>query len=194
VEIGGLQSANGHQASVRVTLGNDVIHGGSGDDTIYGDHVSGANQAGVTVEGGNDIIHGGAGNDTLWGGYGDDTFVWKLGDQDTAGGVAVDRIMDFGVEAGSANGKDLLDLGDLLQRHADAGDLTQYLHISGGGGQTTIDVKVNADGTAADHVTQRIIIDNVDLTAGHENLGTPEGQADLINSLIQQGKLNVDHH
>ena len=193
VEIGGLQSANGHQASVHVVLGNDVIQGGSGDDTIYGDHVSGANQAGVTVEGGNDTLRGGAGNDTLWGGYGDDTFVWKLGDQGTTGNAAVDTIKDFGTGIDHL-GQDTLNLSDLLKGHAQGSDLTEYLDIQGDGHATIIDVKVNADGSVADHVTQRIVIDNVDLTAGHANLNTPEGQADLINSLIQQGKLNVDHH
>jgi len=122
-------------------------------------------------------------------------FVWKLGDQAEAGQpAAVDHIKDFGVDAAGANGKDLLDLSDLLQGHTDGaapgdhGDLTQYLHISGDGSKTVIDVKVNADGTAADHVTQQIVIDNIDLTAGHGG-----DQAALINSLINDGKLKVDH-
>ncbi|WP_298018330.1 retention module-containing protein [uncultured Castellaniella sp.] len=161
--------------------GNDTLDGGAGNDTLYG-------------QGGNDTLIGGAGNDTLYGGAGDDVFVWKLGDQAAAGQpAAVDHVMDFGVDAAGANGKDLLDLSDLLKGHADGatpgdhGDLTQYLHISGDGSKTVIDVKVNADGTAADHVTQQIVIDNVDLTIGHGS-----DQTALINSLINDGKLKVD--
>jgi len=164
--------------------GNDTLDGGAGNDTLYG-------------QGGNDTLIGGAGNDTLYGGAGDDVFVWKLGDQAEAGQpVAVDHVKDFGVDAAGANGKDLLDLSDLLQGHTDGaaqgdhGDLTQYLHISGDGSKTVIDVKVNADGTAADHVTQQIVIDNIDLTAGHGG----DTQAQLINSLINDGKLKVDNH
>src|SRR5690606_21828538 len=104
-----------------------------------------------------------------------------------------DTIKDFGTGIDHL-GQDTLDLSDLLKGHAQGSDLTEYLDIQGDGHATIIDVKVNADGSVADHVTQRIVIDNVDLTAGHANLNTPEGQADLINSLIQQGKLNVDHH
>jgi Ca2+-binding RTX toxin-like protein len=163
--------------------GNDTLDGGAGNDTLYG-------------QGGNDTLIGGAGNDTLYGGAGDDVFVWKLGDQAEAGQpMAVDHVKDFGVDAAGANGKDLLDLSDLLQGHTDGaapgdhGDLTQYLHISGDGSKTVIDVKVNADGTAADHVTQQIVIDNIDLTAGHGG----DTQAQLINSLINDGKLKVDH-
>lgn len=155
---------------------------------------SGADQAEVTVTGGNDVVHGGDGSHTLWGGYGDDTFVWKLGDQDTTGGVAVDTIKNFGTGQ-SHLGTDALDLSDLLSGHADGsnpgdhGNLDQYLSIRGDGHKTYIDVKVNADGTAADHVTQQIIIDNVDLTIGHGG-----DQAALINSLITDGKLKVDSH
>ncbi|MGA0582607.1 MAG: VCBS domain-containing protein [Castellaniella sp.] len=163
--------------------GNDTLDGGAGNDTLYG-------------QGGNDTLIGGAGNDTLYGGAGDDVFVWKLGDQAESGQpAAVDHVKDFGVDAAGAHGKDLLDLSDLLQGHTDGvtpgdhGDLTQYLHISGDGSKTVIDVKVNADGTAADHVTQQIVIDNVDLTTGHSG----DTQAQLINSLINDGKLKVDH-
>ncbi|WP_343822180.1 type I secretion C-terminal target domain-containing protein, partial [Castellaniella daejeonensis] len=162
--------------------GNDALDGGAGDDVLYG-------------QGGNDTLIGGAGSDALYGGAGDDVFVWKLGDQAEAGQpAAVDHVRDFGVDAAGAHGKDTLDLSDLLQGHTDGatpgdhGDLTQYLHISGDGSRTVIDVKVNADGTAADHVTQQIVIDNVDLTTGHAG----DTQAQLINSLINDGKLKVD--
>ena len=71
--------------------GNDIIHGGSGDDTL--DAAGGTNQ--LFGDAGNDLIQvatnsrdnllvGGTGNDTLTGGYFSDTYVFNLGDgQDT---------------------------------------------------------------------------------------------------------------
>ncbi|MHA3905300.1 retention module-containing protein [Castellaniella sp. WN] len=160
------------------TNGNDALFGGQGSDTLVG----GA---------GNDHLHGGAGNDTLTGGAGDDVFVWKLGDQAAAGQpAAVDHVTDFGVTSGGALGKDTLDLSDLLSGHTDANDLTQYLHISGGtgvdAGKTIINV--STDGDVANGHDQQIVIDNVDLTAGHGG-----DQAALIQGLINDGKLKVDH-
>jgi hypothetical protein len=84
----------------------------------------------------------------------------------------------------------MLDLSDLLQNHTDASDLTQYLQISGGtgadAGKTIINVSTNGD--VANSHNQQIVIDNVDLTAGHSG-----DQASLIQSLITDGKLKVDH-
>ncbi|WP_338473496.1 calcium-binding protein [Pseudomonas sp. MS646] len=71
--------------------GNDIIYGGSGDDTL--DAAGGTNQ--LFGDAGNDLIQvatnsrdnllvGGTGNDTLTGGYFSDTYVFNLGDgQDT---------------------------------------------------------------------------------------------------------------
>jgi len=49
-----------------------VIHGGAGDDYIYGDTV-------LFAAAGADELIGGLGNDTLQGGFGADTFVFDLG-------------------------------------------------------------------------------------------------------------------
>jgi hypothetical protein len=159
------------------TGGDDALFGGQGNDTLVG----GA---------GNDHLHGGAGHDFLTGGAGDDVFAWKLGDQGTTTTPAVDHVTDFGVTSGGALGKDVLDLSDLLSGHTDANDLTQYLHISGGtgvdAGKTIIDVSTT--GNVAGGHDQQIVIDNVDLTAGHGG-----DQAALIQSLINDGKLKVDH-
>ncbi|MGB6242546.1 MAG: type I secretion C-terminal target domain-containing protein [Castellaniella sp.] len=167
--------------------GNDTLDGGAGNDTLYG-------------QGGNDTLIGGAGNDTLYGGEGYDVFQWRLGDQAEAGQpAAVDHVKDFGV--GNTYGiggdtdkshQDVLDLSDLLSEHTSSGDLTQYLQITGDGSKTTINVKVDANGDASSTVTQQIVIDNVDLTVGHDNLDTTSGQAALINSLINDGKLKVE--
>src|SRR5690606_36794080 len=106
---------------------------------------------------------------------------------------------------GEVHGKDTLDVSDLLQGeqthvtvHPDGrvkGDLTQYLHISVEGGNTVIDVRstgaLNASGRNPD---QKITLQGVDLNPGNtHDLNTHDGHADLINSLIQEGKLKVDH-
>ncbi|WP_323000283.1 choice-of-anchor K domain-containing protein [Castellaniella sp.] len=164
------------------TNGNDALFGGQGGDTLVG----GA---------GNDHLHGGAGNDSLTGGAGDDVFVWKLGDQAAAGQpAAVDHVTDFGMTSGGPLGKDTLDLSDLLSGHTDANDLSQYLHISGGTGADagrTI-INVSTDGDVANSHNQQIVIDNADLTTGHGDVSSPEGQSALITSLINDGKLKVD--
>ncbi|WP_298018321.1 retention module-containing protein [uncultured Castellaniella sp.] len=160
------------------TGGNDALFGGQGSDTLVGGD-------------GNDHLHGGAGNDFLTGSAGDDVFVWKLGDQAAAGQpAAVDHVTDFGVTSGGSLGKDTLDLTELLSGHTDANDLTQYLHISGGTGADTgkTIINVSTDGDVANSHNQQIVIDNVDLTAGHGG-----DQAALIQSLINDGKLKVDH-
>ncbi|MDY0310072.1 MAG: type I secretion C-terminal target domain-containing protein, partial [Castellaniella sp.] len=174
--------------------GNDILYGGGGNDILEG----GA---------GNDILYGGAGNDTLTGGSGDDVFAWSFGDQGTTTNPAVDTVTDFGLGAADPydRGADKLDLSDLLQGeqahvtvHPDGtvtGDLTQYLHISVQDGNTIIDV--NSQGTfnsSSNNPDQKIILQGVDLNAGNvHDLTTQAGQAGLINSLIQEGKLKVDH-
>src|SRR3546814_13727929 len=49
-------------------VGNDTLHGGSGNDIIYGD----TNDVAETL-GGKDLIFGAEGTDTLYGGAGNDT-------------------------------------------------------------------------------------------------------------------------
>jgi Ca2+-binding RTX toxin-like protein len=70
--------------------GSDDIHGGPGDDTLYG-------------QGGDDQIHGGAGNDTIvagsgadfvWGGDGNDVIDVRDGEPDTVScGGGFDRVL-----------------------------------------------------------------------------------------------------
>ncbi|MGB6006739.1 choice-of-anchor K domain-containing protein [Castellaniella sp.] len=169
------------------TNGNDALFGGQGSDTLVGGD-------------GNDHLHGGAGNDFLTGGAGDDVFVWKLSDRAPDGHpAAVDHVTDFGIASpghSDSNGKDMLDLSDLLSGHTDGatpgdhGDLTQYLHIAGGTGADTgkTIINVSTTGDVANGHDQQIVIDNVDLTSGHD-VGD---QTALINSLINDGKLKVD--
>ena len=152
--------------------GNDYLHGGEGNDTLYGGT-------------GNDILVGGKGNDTLIGGAGSDTFRWELNDQGTAAAPAVDRIKDFST-ATPANNGDVLDLRDLLQNEQ-SNPLTNYLEVKKDGSNTVINVSTNGD--LAHNVDQKIILENVDLTNGGSLTS-----AQVINDLMNKGKLIVDHN
>lgn len=168
-----------------------TLDGGKGDDVLIG------GAKGDTLKGGegNDTLIGGKGSDTLTGGAGDDVFVWRFGDQGnrfTGSGRPVDHVTDFGigVKNGTAdsNGRDMLDLSDLLHHRDDGADLSQYLQITGSGNKTTINV--STDGHVSNsHYDQQIVIDNVNLTDG---MASGYNQNDLINSLIDSGKLKVD--
>ncbi|MGE8565149.1 MAG: Ig-like domain-containing protein, partial [Achromobacter sp.] len=170
--------------------GDDFLYGGKGDDTLFGqggnDYLNGG-EGNDTLYGGTgkDILVGGKGNDILVGGAGSDTFRWELNDQGTAATPAVDRIKDFSM-ATPANNGDVLDLKDLLQ-HEENNPLTNYLQVKKEGNNTVINVSTNGD--LQHNVDQKIILENVDLT----NNGSLTS-AQVINDLLNKGKLIVDHH
>ncbi|HEY4665339.1 MAG TPA: type I secretion C-terminal target domain-containing protein, partial [Comamonas sp.] len=174
--------------------GNETLLGGKGDDILYGqggnDILDGGEGADILYGGtGNDTLIGGKGFDTLVGGAGDDIFLWKAGDAGTVAAPAKDVVKDFGMATGSANGKDVLDLSDLLQGEAGA-DLTKFLHFSTetSGSQTHTVIKVSTTGVlgaGGSNFDQQITLENVNLVTGND-------QNQLINDLIQQGKLRVD--
>ncbi|WP_322998836.1 retention module-containing protein [Castellaniella sp.] len=83
------------------------------------------------------------------------------------------------------SGKDVLDVSQLLQGHG--GDLTQYLNIQGDSANHTTTVNISTTGNVGAGHDQQIVIDNVDLTAGVTD------QTTLINNMISDGKLKVDH-
>ena len=156
--------------------GNDTLSGGAGNDILYG-------------QGGNDTLIGGEGDDILIGGTGNDTFKWMAGDAGSVSAPAKDVVKDFGT------GSDKLDLSDLLDgehSHSSTFNLTDYLYVSTEtvAGQTNTVIKVSstgdlgADGAGFD---QQITLENVNLVHGVTD------QTQLINSLIQQGKLHVDN-
>ncbi|MEG2045727.1 MAG: type I secretion C-terminal target domain-containing protein, partial [Comamonas sp.] len=135
--------------------------GGSGDDTLLGDT-------------GDDILLGGAGNDT---------FKWNAGDEGTTAAPAKDVVLDFG------NGKDKLDLSDLLQgeEKADA-DLSKFLHFDREGDSTVL--KVSSTGglsSTGANFDQKITLEGVKWDAAD----TASDQNALIKNLIDQGKLLV---
>lgn len=103
-------------------VGNDVLIGGIGNDTLYG-------------EGGNDMLVVGAGLDQIHGGSGSDVIVYNFMDD------LADRI--YGFERGS--GGDSLNITDILEGYDPGVDtLNDFVRLSVAGGNT--EVRVNADG------------------------------------------------
>ncbi|MGH1376022.1 MAG: DUF5801 repeats-in-toxin domain-containing protein [Alphaproteobacteria bacterium] len=103
--------------------GDDVINGGAGNDTIFGQE-------------GDDVINGGAGNDVIYGGSGADTFLF---DAITDG---TDTVKDFDATEG-----DLLDLSAILTAYdALTDDIADFVIATENGGETTI--SIDASGNA----------------------------------------------
>jgi Ca2+-binding RTX toxin-like protein len=59
--------------------GNDILNGGVGNDTLYGDARGYFLTSPGLITGGTDTLNGGAGDDQLWGGPNDDVFVFNVG-------------------------------------------------------------------------------------------------------------------
>ncbi|MEX8194625.1 type I secretion C-terminal target domain-containing protein, partial [Comamonas guangdongensis] len=190
----------GHHADFNVSGdtrgGNDTLYGDGGDDILYGqggdDKLYGGDGNDILYGGaGNDELHGGKGNDTLIGGAGDDLFVWDKGDEGTVAAPARDVILDFGLGGTDPNGKDKLDLHDLLQGEENATDLSKFLHLEKvtANGQTDTVIKISTDGhlnTDGSNFNQEITLKGVDL------VGAVTDQNAMIKQLIDQGKLTLD--
>ncbi len=81
-------------------IGDDVVNGGGGDDTIYGDHAIrevGENVLAYVYDDpayvGNDTLNGGAGEDLIYGNAGDDTIDGGAGIDTIVGGEGADTII-----------------------------------------------------------------------------------------------------
>ncbi len=74
-EYGDTIYGNGGNDTIYGGKGTDIINGGAGDDRLYGD-TSSSSSSGT----GNDIITGGLGNDYLSDDYGNETYIYNLGD------------------------------------------------------------------------------------------------------------------
>ena len=173
--------ATGGKDELHGGAGNDILYGQAGDDTLYGEEGNDILYGGT----GNDTLIGGAGDDILIGGTGDDVFVWLKGDQGSTGAPAVDVIKDFGKNASSANGNDVLNLKDLLQGE-NLNNIDQYLQFSKSGSNTVLNVSTQGKlESAGGNYDQKIILENVDL------MGTSSSH-DLIQKMITDGKLKID--
>ena len=171
----------GHGGNDRLEggAGNDILRGGEGNDTLLG----GA---------GNDVLVGGTGADTMTGGEGIDVFRFERGDQQGLNGVPTDVINDFN-NASLAQQGDVLDLADMLQGEGavgkSAGNLANYIHFELTAEGTLVHISSTggyAGGFSASATDQRILLKDVDLTAGFDS------DVAIINDLLARNKLLVD--
>ncbi|MTI14800.1 Ig-like domain-containing protein [Sansalvadorimonas verongulae] len=94
-----------------VSFNPDVNYDMSADDLVIGTDgndllVSGA---------GSDVLIGGQGDDVLTGGSGNDTFQFNLSDLIVSGTAQLDEITDFTVAGLDADGRDFLDISNLIE-------------------------------------------------------------------------------
>ncbi len=171
----------GHGGNDRLEggAGNDILRGGEGNDTLLG----GA---------GNDVLVGGTGVDTITGGEGIDVFRFERGDQQGLNGVPTDVMNDFN-NASLAQQGDVLDLADMLQGEGavgkSAGNLANYIHFELTAEGTLVHISSTggyAGGFSASATDQRILLKDVDLTAGFDS------DVAIINDLLARNKLLVD--
>ncbi len=166
--------------TVNALDGDDVLIGSDQADTLMG----GAGNDNLMGNDGDDTLIGGAGNDILTGGDGADIFQWNVGDEGTAGSPAADFVTDFSKAEG-----DSLNLADLLQGE-ESGDITDYISVAQNGSDVIIEV--TPDGAGGD-MNQVITLQDTtvdQLAGGIDTSGM--SQADIINTLITNGQLNVD--
>jgi Ca2+-binding RTX toxin-like protein len=92
-------NGNGQANLLSGFIGNDVVNGGGGDDTIYGDHA--IREVGENVlaydysdpaYAGNDTLNGGGGEDLIYGNAGDDTINGDGASDTIIGGAGADVI------------------------------------------------------------------------------------------------------
>jgi hypothetical protein len=79
---------------------------------------------------------------------------------------------------------DVLDLSSLLTGHSST--LTNYLSVTSDGHGGTV-INVDTGGNVATGHDQQIVVQGVDLTGGSTD------QTHIINQMISDGKLKVDH-
>ena len=196
---------------------NDVLYGGSGDDTIEGNAGDDYLDGGV----GNDLMYGGKGNDIVLGGAGDDNLRGNLGDDSLYGGEGND-IIDESKDTGSTpeavvsqaagrnllegnqgndslyggNGNDSLHGGqgnDLLLGNAGNDTLTGGKGsdvLYGGAGDDLINLANNSNLTEQDTVLVNI---NANLSDGNDTLINFRSDEDKIQLIDYASALNVGH-
>ncbi len=157
----------------------ETLEGGAGDDILIG----GAGEHILEGGEGDDTLVGGAGDDILTGGDGADLFVWNAGDEGTLSNPASDIVTDFNGSEG-----DVLDLSDILQGE-ESNDITDYISVAEQGSDVVLSLTPEGDGG---DMTQTITLQNtnIDQLVGGDTSGM--SNADIINSLIGSGQIQVD--
>ncbi|HIP56316.1 MAG TPA: hypothetical protein EYG97_04755, partial [Arcobacter sp.] len=162
--------------------GADIISGGSGDDTLYGDYKTAGNatdndadnlkggSGNDTIYGqdGADIIDGGLDNDVIDGGSGNDTINTTStdgvdGTDNIDGKTGLDTV-DYSTLATGSNLKVNLDSSNSVNLTIDGGDtdtLTHIENVTGGAGNDTI--------SGDDQINTLIGNNGVDVLNGEEN-------------------------
>jgi Ca2+-binding RTX toxin-like protein len=158
----------------------ETLDGGSGDDILVGgdgEHILLGGE-------GDDTLVGGGGNDILTGGEGADLFIWNSGDQGTAASPAADIVTDFNGSEG-----DVLDLSDILQGE-ESNDITDYISVAEQGNDVIL--SLTPEGNGGD-MTQTITLQNTSIDQLLGGVDTSSmSNADIINSLITSGQIQVD--
>ncbi len=135
----------------------DILHGGDGDDLLYGDIANPSASAGGAdiIYGGSgaDVLYGGGGNDQLFGGSGDDTLLHGgHGDDYIDGGEGADTL-----RGGPGDDTFVYDAADLI--------------IAGGKNYDTLSLQsstgtVVINDTTASHISK---IEEIDMSTSLDN-------------------------
>jgi hypothetical protein len=169
--------------------GNNSILGGSGDDTLTGGS-------------GEDVMLAGTGSDILRGGFAGggaetdtDTFVWQSGDQGAGlngANLETDTILDF-VDTTADSGGDILNLAGLLTNETSA-NIGNYISLSESGGNTSLAIDVDGDGSGTDFTVQLDGVTGTDLSTLIDNgnlvFDTPDVNVLRGNELINNGRID----
>ena len=196
IRTGSALDGGGGDDNLTGSAGRDRLIGGLGNDTLSGGGAA-------------DQIQGGKGDDQLTGGAGHDVFRWSLGDGGNTTTPARDVITDFD---NTSHAGDVLDLRDLLvgESHAanstalpgtiainnamtvtpNEGNLANFLHFSVSGGNTVVEISSTGGFTGGTYspaaVDQVITLSGLNLVGGFSN------DHQVINDLLQRGKLVTD--
>ena len=151
--------------------GNDILHGGEGDDLLLGGGGNDILNGGL----GDDILYGGTGNDTLTGGKGDDilhggtgsdTFTWLKGDD------GHDVIKDFNAEEG-----DRIDLSDLLGGITES--LENYLQVIDDGKGNAV-IEISTSGQIMNGANVSITVEGSSVADINSLLANPDNTSIII--------------
>ncbi|MFQ1807443.1 VWA domain-containing protein, partial [Aeromonas veronii] len=172
--------------------GNDKLHGGLGDDILFGqggnDELYGDDGNDILYGGtGSDKLYGGLGNDILTGGEGKDFFVWSQGDA-SASNPAVDTVTDFKPSLSDPTLRDKLDLSDLLDHDGSKTEslLKSLLSVSADSQGVHLKVSDSVGGS----VTQEIVLSGHTFGSLTGNSGATASQ--VIDYMLTNNMLDID--